>query len=142
VGLWGFSKEAGMTINTLTICGSLRQGSLNRALIKALPGLAPAGMTFAEAPPYRSFPLFDADFQAGSGIPADVVALGTRFVPPTASPSSLRSTTGPSRMAAALWTDATSGRARPDRLAFFGSTSSLLHRNRLILLINGRIRPQ
>ena len=65
-----------MTINTLTICGSLRQGSLNRALIKALPGLAPAGMTFAEAPSYRSFPLFDADFQAGNGIPADVAALG------------------------------------------------------------------
>jgi chromate reductase, NAD(P)H dehydrogenase (quinone) len=65
-----------MTINALTICGSLRQGSLNRELIKALPGLAPAGMTFAEAPPYRGFPLFDADFQAGNAIPADVVALG------------------------------------------------------------------
>jgi chromate reductase, NAD(P)H dehydrogenase (quinone) len=65
-----------MTINALTICGSLRQGSLNRALINALPDLAPAGMTFAEAPPYRGFPLFDADFQTSNGIPTDVVALG------------------------------------------------------------------
>jgi len=65
-----------MTISTLTICGSLRQGSPNRALIKALPGLAPAGMTFAEAPSHRGFPLFDADLQTGNGILADIVALG------------------------------------------------------------------
>jgi chromate reductase, NAD(P)H dehydrogenase (quinone) len=65
-----------VTINTLTICGSLRQRSLNRALMQALPGLAPPSMAFAEAPSYRGFPLFDADFQPGIGIPADVIALG------------------------------------------------------------------
>jgi chromate reductase, NAD(P)H dehydrogenase (quinone) len=65
-----------MTINTLTICGSLRQTSLNRALLKALPGLAPAGMAFSEAPPYRGFPLFDNDLQDSAGIPAEVAALG------------------------------------------------------------------
>jgi chromate reductase, NAD(P)H dehydrogenase (quinone) len=64
-----------MSVNTLTICGSLRKGSLNRALMSALPALAPAGMTFAEAPSFRGFPLFDADFHASEGIPADVVAL-------------------------------------------------------------------
>jgi chromate reductase len=69
-------KDIEMTINTLTICGSLRKGSLNGALINALPGLAPAGMTFAEAPSYRAFPLFDADMQVRDGIPADVTALG------------------------------------------------------------------
>jgi chromate reductase, NAD(P)H dehydrogenase (quinone) len=64
-----------MAINVLTICGSLRKASLNRALLNALPGLAPAGMTFAEAPSYRGFPLYDADFQASAGIPAAVATL-------------------------------------------------------------------
>ena len=64
-------------MNIVTICGSLRQGSLNRALMNALPALAPAGMAFTEAPPYRGLPLYDADFQAGAGIPADVITLGT-----------------------------------------------------------------
>jgi chromate reductase, NAD(P)H dehydrogenase (quinone) len=70
------SKEIEMTINILTICGSLRQASLNRALLNALPGLAPAGMAFSEAPPYRGFPLYDNDLQDSAGIPADVAALG------------------------------------------------------------------
>jgi chromate reductase, NAD(P)H dehydrogenase (quinone) len=65
-----------MAMNVVTICGSLRKGSLNRALMKALPGLAPAGMTFTEAPSYRDFPLYDADFQASQGIPAGVTAMG------------------------------------------------------------------
>jgi len=64
-----------MAINVLTICGSLRKASLNRALLNALPGLAPTGMTFAEAPSYRDFPLYDADFHASAGIPAGVAAL-------------------------------------------------------------------
>jgi chromate reductase len=64
-----------MAINVLTICGSLRKASLNRALLNALPGLAPAGMTFVEAPSYRGFPLYDADFHASAGIPNDVAAL-------------------------------------------------------------------
>src|SRR5713101_1989778 len=64
-----------MAINTLMICGSLRKGSFNRALMNALPPLAPASMTLAEAPPFRGFPLYDADLQTSSGFPADVVAL-------------------------------------------------------------------
>ena len=64
-----------MTINALMICGSLRKASFNRALMNALPGLAPAGMTLAEAPSFRSFPLYNADLQTSGGFPADVVAL-------------------------------------------------------------------
>lgn len=60
--------------HVLTICGSLRKGSYNRALMNALPGLAPAGMTLSEAPSFRGFPLYDADLQA-AGFPADVTAL-------------------------------------------------------------------
>lgn len=63
-------------MKVVTICGSLRKASLNRALMNALPGLAPAGMTFSEAPSYRDFPLYDADFQASEGIPAGVTAMG------------------------------------------------------------------
>src|SRR5258708_37124432 len=64
-----------MAINTLMICGSLRKGSFNRALMNALPGLAPSGMTLAEAPPFRGFPHYDADLQTSAGFPADVAAL-------------------------------------------------------------------
>jgi chromate reductase len=74
-GIWRI-KKIEMTINALTICGSLRKVSFNRALLNALPALAPAGMTFTEAPPYRGFPLYDNDLQDSAGIPADVTALG------------------------------------------------------------------
>jgi chromate reductase len=65
-----------MAINVLTVCGSLRKMSFNRALLNALPGLAPAGMAFAEAPSFRGFPLYDNDLQDSAGIPAEVVAMG------------------------------------------------------------------
>lgn len=61
--------------HVLTICGSLRKGSYNRALMNALPALAPAGMSFSEAPPFRGFPLYDADLQNSTGFPADVTAM-------------------------------------------------------------------
>jgi chromate reductase, NAD(P)H dehydrogenase (quinone) len=64
-----------MTINVLMICGSLRKGSFNRALMNTLPGLAPSGMKLVEAPPFRGFPLYDADLQASAGFPADVMTL-------------------------------------------------------------------
>ena len=64
-----------MTTNVLMICGSLRKGSFNRALMNTLPGLAPAGMALTESPPFRGFPLYDADLQGSAGFPADVMAL-------------------------------------------------------------------
>ena len=64
-----------MTIKALTICGSLRKGSFNRALMNTLPGLAPSGMALVEAPPFRGFPHYDADLQTSAGFPADVTAL-------------------------------------------------------------------
>jgi chromate reductase, NAD(P)H dehydrogenase (quinone) len=60
--------------NVLMICGSLRKGSFNRALMNALPALAPADMKLTEAPSFRGFPLYDADLQA-EGFPPDVTAL-------------------------------------------------------------------
>jgi len=61
--------------NVITICGSLRKGSFNRMLEKALPSLAPAGMTVSPAPSFADFPLYNADIQNEKGFPAPVTAL-------------------------------------------------------------------
>lgn len=57
----------------LTICGSLRARSYNRALMETLPKLAPAGMTFSESPSIRDLPHYDHDIQE-KGFPAEVNA--------------------------------------------------------------------
>src|SRR5712692_6198269 len=62
-----------MALNVVTISGSLRKGSFNTALMRALPALAPADMRLSEAPPFDRMPLYDADVQA-SGFPAEVTA--------------------------------------------------------------------
>src|SRR5216684_3989339 len=62
-----------MTINVVTISGSLRKSSYNTALMHALPGLAPDSMRLTEAPTYREMPLYNADVQA-SGFPQSVIA--------------------------------------------------------------------
>lgn len=58
----------------LVICGSLRKGSYNAIVVKTLPELAPAGMTFRNAKRFDTFPFFNADLQASGGFPADVQA--------------------------------------------------------------------
>jgi chromate reductase len=62
-------------LNVLVICGSLRKGSFNASVARALPALAPPDMTLTTAPSFAGFPLYNADFQNASGIPADVTAL-------------------------------------------------------------------
>jgi chromate reductase len=61
-------------LKIVTICGSLRKGSYNAALARALPGLAPAELNIVEAPSYAGFPLYNDDVRAASGAPADVEA--------------------------------------------------------------------
>jgi chromate reductase len=56
-------------VSVLVICGSLRKGSYNAALARALPELAPAGMTFKDAPAYDALPMYNADVQEASGFP-------------------------------------------------------------------------
>ena len=58
--------------NVLVICGSLRKGSYNAALTRALPALAPPEMKLITAPPLDTFPLYNADIQEASGFPPAV----------------------------------------------------------------------
>lgn len=60
----------------LVICGSLRKGSYNAALTRALPPLAPEGMKLITAPPIGTLPLYNADIQEASGFPPDAEDLG------------------------------------------------------------------
>lgn len=57
------------TLNVLVICGSLRKGSYNAALARALPALAPPGMKLIPAPAYETLPYYNADIQEASGFP-------------------------------------------------------------------------
>src|ERR1700683_2237278 len=66
---------ADKTLNVVSICGSLRKGSYNRMVMNALPALAPENMKITEAPPFSEFPLYNADIQNSTGIPAPVQKL-------------------------------------------------------------------
>src|SRR3974390_1779025 len=62
-------------LNVLTICGSLRRGSFNAMVQRALPSLAPDGMALKPAPSFAEFPLYNADIQNSTGFPAPVSVL-------------------------------------------------------------------
>src|SRR5436309_2171306 len=66
---------AGEALNVLTICGSLRKGSYNAMVQRALPALAPAGMALKPAPSFASFPIYNADIQNSTGFPREVSEL-------------------------------------------------------------------
>lgn len=61
-------------LHFVILLGSLRKGSLNAAIARALPTLAPAGVTISALGSTAEFPHYDADVQAG-GIPAPVLAM-------------------------------------------------------------------
>lgn len=60
-------------LNIVTICGSLRKASFNAALARALPALAPAGLSIKPAPAWGDIPIYNADIQS-AGFPASVTA--------------------------------------------------------------------
>jgi chromate reductase len=59
-------------LNVLVICGSLRKGSYNAALTRALPELAPPELKFVPAPDFSTLPMYNADIQEASGFPPAV----------------------------------------------------------------------
>ena len=63
--------------SVLVICGSLRKGSYNVALTRALPCLAPPEIKFMMAPSFETFPLYNADVQEASGFPGPAQDLAT-----------------------------------------------------------------
>ena len=60
-------------LNILTICGSLRKNSFNGALARALPALAPAGLSIKPASAWADIPIYNHDIQ-DAGWPAPVTA--------------------------------------------------------------------
>jgi chromate reductase len=63
------------SLNVISICGSLRKGSFNGIVQRALPKLAPQGMTITPAPSFAEFPLYNADIQNSTGFPDAVTRL-------------------------------------------------------------------
>jgi chromate reductase len=61
-------------LHFVTLLGSLRKASYNAVLARALPALAPAGVTIAPLGSVGDFPLYNADIQA-EGFPAPVLAM-------------------------------------------------------------------
>ncbi|ERM13861.1 hypothetical protein L585_11865 [Pantoea ananatis BRT175] len=66
-------------LKIVTLLGSLRRGSYNAMIARALPQLAPEGMTIDALPSIRDIPLYDADLQQEEGFPATVDALAARI---------------------------------------------------------------
>ena len=66
---------AGKNLSVISICGSLRSGSYNGIVQRALPALAPEGLMVRPAPSFAQFPLYNADVQNSSGFPGPVNAL-------------------------------------------------------------------
>ena len=56
--------------------GSLRKGSYNAAIARALPALAPEGVTIEPLGSVGEFPLYNFDPQERDGFPPAVVAMG------------------------------------------------------------------
>jgi chromate reductase, NAD(P)H dehydrogenase (quinone) len=60
-------------LNVLSICGSLRKGSYNAALQRALPSLAPAGLKITPASmSFGGLPVYNFDDHQANGVPAVV----------------------------------------------------------------------
>ena len=62
----------------LGICGSLRRGSYNGMLLRAVADVMPAGSAI-EIASIREIPLYDGDLEAEQGIPSAVEQLKNRF---------------------------------------------------------------
>jgi chromate reductase len=62
-------------LNVLSICGSLRKGSYNAALQRALPSLAPPGLSIKPAPSFAGLAIYNFDEHQATGVPALVTTV-------------------------------------------------------------------
>ncbi len=67
-----------VSLHFVTLLGSLRKGSLNAAVARALPALAPAGVRISALGSIADFPHYDADLQ-GAGFPPPVLAMAEQI---------------------------------------------------------------
>lgn len=67
------------SIKIVTLLGSLRTGSYNAMVARALPTLAPAGVTIEALPSIRDIPLYDSDVQQEEGFPATIQAIAEQI---------------------------------------------------------------
>ncbi|MCI0753629.1 NADPH-dependent FMN reductase [Teichococcus vastitatis] len=66
------------TLHFVTMLGSLRKASFNAAIARALPSLAPEGVTISTLGSLGDFPLYDADLQA-EGFPPAALAMAEQI---------------------------------------------------------------
>lgn len=59
-------------LRVVTLLGSLRKGSYNAMVARALPGAAPADMTITPLPSIADIPLYNQDIQDQDGFPSTV----------------------------------------------------------------------
>ena len=64
-------------MNWVVLVGSVRKGSLNAALARALPDLAPDGVKIDLLPSVADMPIYDGDIET-AGFPGQVSAVGDR----------------------------------------------------------------
>jgi chromate reductase len=64
------------SLHFVTLLGSLRRASYNASVARALPSLAPEGVTISALASVAEFPHYDADVQA-AGIPGAVLAMAS-----------------------------------------------------------------
>jgi chromate reductase, NAD(P)H dehydrogenase (quinone) len=62
-------------LNVLSICGSLRKGSYNAALQRALPSLAPPGLSIKPATSFAGLAVYNFDEHQATGVPALVTTI-------------------------------------------------------------------
>lgn len=69
----------GRPLHVVTLLGSLRQGSFNGAVARALPDLAPHAMTISQLGSVADFPHYDSDLQ-DQGIPSAVSSMSSAIM--------------------------------------------------------------
>ena len=63
-------------LDVLVVCGSLRKGSYNAALARALPALASPGLALRAAPSFAALPVYNFDEHQASGVHPIAIAIG------------------------------------------------------------------
>ena len=67
------------SLKIVTLLGSLRSGSYNAMVARALPKLAPTGVIIEALPSIRDIPLYDADIQQEEGFPSTIEAIAEQI---------------------------------------------------------------